>query len=99
MITSRTKVSRIGFAALLLAGVGMPALGQDTPESLLPPGFDDPAPTPAPAPGPAPAPTRAAEPVAPVEGVALPGDNVLSNAAEVVEPGTVVDLSKYELPL
>lgn len=98
MITSRTKVSRIGFAALLLAGVGMPALGQDTPESLLPPGFDDPAPTPAPAPGPAPAPTRAAEPVAPVEGVALPGDNVLSNAAEVVEPGTVVDLSKYELP-
>lgn len=98
MITSRTKVSRIGFAALLLAGVGMPALGQDTPESLLPPGFDDPAPTPAPAPGPAPAPTRAAEPVAPVEGVALPGDNVLSNATEVVEPGTVVDLSKYELP-
>lgn len=98
MITSRTKVSRIGFAALLLAGVGMPALGQDTPESLLPPGFDDPAPTPAPAPGPAPAPTRAAEPVAPVEGVALPGDNVLSNAAEVVEPGTVIDLSKYELP-
>ena len=98
MITSRTKVSRIGFAALLLAGVGMPALGQDTPESLLPPGFDDPAPTPAPVPGPAPAPTRAADPVAPVEGVALPGDNVLSNAAEIVEPGTVVDLSRYELP-
>lgn len=98
MITSRTKVSRIGFAALLLAGVGMPALGQDTPESLLPPGFDDPAPTPAPAPGPAPAPTRAAEPVAPVEGVELPGDDVLSNAAEIVEPGTVVDLSRYELP-
>ena len=99
MITSRNKVSRIGFAALLLAGVGMPALGQDTPESLLPPGFDDPAPTPAPAPGPAPAPTRAAAPVAPVEGVTLPLDNSLGNVAEGEVPqAATVDLSRYELP-
>lgn len=99
MITSRTKVSRIGFAALLLAGVGMPALGQDTPESLLPPGFDDPAPTPAPAPGPAPAPTRAAEPVAPVEGVGLPAGEALSNTVveEALAQGAI-DLSRYELP-
>jgi hypothetical protein len=99
LITSRNKVSRIGFAALLLAGVGMPALGQDTPESLLPPGFDDPAPTPAPAPRPAPAPTRAAEPIAPVEGVALPLDNALGNVAAVEVPqAATVDLSRYELP-
>jgi len=99
LITSRNKVSRIGFAALLLAGVGMPALGQDTPESLLPPGFDDPAPTPAPAPGPAPAPTRAAAPVAPVEGVTLPLDNSLGNVVEGEVPqAATVDLSRYELP-
>lgn len=86
-------------AALLLAGVGMPALGQDTPESLLPPGFDDPAPTPAPAPGPAPAPTRAAVPIAPTDGVTLPPDNALGNAAEgVVQQQGPIDLSRYELP-
>lgn len=101
MITSRNKFSRIGFAALLLAGVGMPALGQDTPESLLPPGFDDPAPTPAPAPapGPAPAPTRAAQPIAPTDGVALPPDNVLGNVVEGVPlEQAAIDLSRYELP-
>jgi hypothetical protein len=99
LITSRTKVSRIGFAALLLAGVGMPALGQDTPESLLPPGFDDPAPTPAPAPGPAPAPSRAAQPVAPVDGVTLPADAELGNIAEGVPvEAAAIDLSRYELP-
>lgn len=35
------------------------ASAQDAPESLLPPGFDDPAPAPTPPPGPAPAPTAA----------------------------------------
>ena len=51
----------------LLGGVGALAIGstllaggfaaaQDAPESLLPPGFDDPAPTPAPRPAPTPAP-------------------------------------------
>ncbi|AQR75595.1 hypothetical protein BXU08_00900 [Sphingomonas sp. LM7] len=97
-MTSRTKRSRIGFAALLLAGVGMPALGQDTPESLLPPGFDDPAPTPAPAPGPSAAPTRAAEPLAPVDGVALPADAALGNVSDEVQQQVAVDLSRYELP-
>jgi hypothetical protein len=99
LITSRNKVSRIGFAALLLAGVGMPALGQDTPESLLPPGFDDPAPTPAPAPGPSAAPTRSTEPALPAQpGVTLP-DNAFGNFAEAAsEQATQIDLSKYELP-
>lgn len=97
MITSRTKGSRIGLAALLLAGVGMPALGQDTPESLLPPGFDDPAPTPAP--GPTAAPARPIEQPLPVEPGALPGDNVLGNFAEEAEAqAAAIDLSRYELP-
>lgn len=39
--------------ALAAAGMAIPALGQDAPESLLPPGFGDPAPTPAPTPRPA----------------------------------------------
>jgi hypothetical protein len=99
LITSRNKVSRIGFAALLLAGVGMPALGQDTPESLLPPGFDDPAPTPAPGPAPAPAPSRAADPVLPAEPAVAPGDNRLANFAEAAaEQAAEIDLSRYELP-
>lgn len=98
MITSPSKRSRIALAALLLAGVGMPALGQDTPESLLPPGFDEPV---APAPAPAPAATRAATTPAPAStDAAVPGD-VLSNSVAAL-PGAEatgpIDLSRYELP-
>jgi hypothetical protein len=79
----------------------VPALGQqDRPESLLPPGFGDPAPTPAPAPSTAPS-------RAPDSGVASPPlpagepaeDDFLANAAAAdavaAEP---VDLTQYELP-
>ncbi|TGX46590.1 hypothetical protein E5A74_04015 [Sphingomonas naasensis] len=88
-------------AALLLAGVGVPALGQDTPESLLPPGFDDPAPTPAPAPAPGAtsAPARPIEQPLPVDPGALPLDNTLGNfAAQADAQAAAVDLSRYELP-
>ena len=60
----------ITIASLALAGVGGAALiagfasAQEAPESLLPPGFDDPAPAPTPAPPPVAQPTAA--PVAPV---------------------------------
>lgn len=51
---------RIGFvsigSAVALAVGATWAVAQDAPESLLPPGFDDPAPAPAPTPTPAPAP-------------------------------------------
>ncbi|MEO0872715.1 MAG: hypothetical protein AAFY19_12280, partial [Pseudomonadota bacterium] len=47
------------------------AMAQRAPESLLPPGFDNPTPTPPPPPTPAPLPTAA--PVAPAPGVAPPG--------------------------
>lgn len=50
MKISRTDRLWIGATVLALVA-GLPALGQDSPESLLPPGFDDPvAPAPAPAP-------------------------------------------------
>ncbi|HVJ02600.1 MAG TPA: hypothetical protein VM662_10480 [Sphingomonas sp.] len=105
MITSRTKRSRIGLGLLLLAGVSMPALGQDTPESLLPPGFDEP--TPAPAPAPAPGPARPAEPGAPapiVQPLPVPGNTVeignltLPADGNLTAAEEVVDLAKYELP-
>ena len=52
--------------ALVGAGVGGFAIAQDAPESLLPPGFDDPVPTPTPAPPPSVAPPAGAAPAAPV---------------------------------
>lgn len=55
---------KLGVAAIALAGamagfaLTAPGTAQDAPESLLPPGFDDPAPTPAPTPTPPPTPTQ-----------------------------------------
>lgn len=91
MTISRIKRRHIAFGTLLLAGAAVPALGQqDKPESLLPPGFDEPAPTPAPRPAPAPAATGpAATPPgapgsAPIPSVpTLGGDAALSNASAV----------------
>ncbi|MEH6756027.1 MAG: hypothetical protein V7676_00785 [Parasphingorhabdus sp.] len=59
------SLATVGIAALALS---LPVLGQSAPESLLPPGFGDPAPaptpTPAPRPTPTPRPTPAPGPVA-----------------------------------
>lgn len=95
--------TKAGFAGLLLAGAAIAALApvfaQDHPESLLPPGFDQPS---QPAPAPAPRPTSAA-PATPSGAVVqpLPSDGSTPNAAAT--PGAEatpvpVDLSKYELP-
>lgn len=50
----RLPTSRSGrlLLALLAAGAALPALGQDRPESILPPGFGQPAPAPTPTPAP-----------------------------------------------
>jgi hypothetical protein len=100
LITSPIKRSRIALAALL-AGVAVPALGQDTPESLLPPGFDEPAPTPAPTPPS----SRPAEPQGPAaEPVPLPpaqldlGNVTALPGGNTTEAEVLVDLSRYELP-
>ncbi|MBX3565175.1 MAG: hypothetical protein KF730_11445 [Sphingomonas sp.] len=85
-------------AAMLLAGVAVPALGQQqgAPESLLPPGFDEPA-----APAPAPAATRPAASPTPAVSTAPLATEPLGNAsvadagAQTIGP---VDLSRYELP-
>lgn len=103
-------------AALALTGcvllaAGLPALGQDAPESLLPPGFGDPV---APAPAPSAAPSRAAP--APSRGGTGPvvqplPDALPSGVARRPQPGpTPTDgadspdeidpalLARYELP-
>lgn len=61
----RRAGARLALAASLLAlGLAGLASAQQKPESLLPPGFDDPAPAPSPAPRPAPSP-NAGQPVRP----------------------------------
>ncbi|NVD26761.1 hypothetical protein HUO14_02430 [Parasphingorhabdus flavimaris] len=54
----RMRIKHISFAAVSLGAlfVALPVLGQNSPESLLPPGFGDPAPAPSPAPVAAPTP-------------------------------------------
>lgn len=54
--------ARLMTAALLAATPAAVLMAQESPESLLPPGFDDPAPAPAPAPAPTPAPRPAPRP-------------------------------------
>ena len=103
MTTSRTK-RRAALAALLLAGASVPAIGltQDRPESLLPPGFDDPAAAPAPAP--APAATRAPNPAQTIQDLpapsndAPPGNTIAAAADKDAAEQPPVDLTKYELP-
>ena len=51
MIRARAKLMLAATAAL---AVTIPALAQDQPESLLPPGFEQPSPTPSPTPAPSP---------------------------------------------
>ncbi len=107
MKTSPTRVSRLALAAALLAAIGVPALSQQqkAPESLLPPGFDQPAPRPQPSARPSPtpsaAPTAVPSPsgdVAPVGGDMGPDafDVEESNASTVAAPA--IDLSQYDLP-
>jgi hypothetical protein len=93
----------------LLAGAAVPALGQqDKPESILPPGFDEPTPAPRPAPSAASTPAASA-PAATAPSAAsnttYGSDAVASvysvtNTADAAEdlPTGPVDLSRYELP-
>ncbi len=90
---------------MLLAGAALPVLAQDHPESLLPPGFDQPS---TPAPAPAPAATRAPSSAGPPDGAAPPASggtvaaspigNTAAPADDSQAAAAPVDLSKYELP-
>lgn len=104
MRISPSRAGAISLVALLLAGVGVPALGQqqERPESLLPPGFDEPAPAPAPRPSaaPAPAPAPAASPTmgnTEVGGtIDIPAGN--ESTAEPTPEPVSLDFSRYDLP-
>ena len=98
MKISRSSVS-LGVVALLIAGgAGLPALGQDSPESILPPGFNEPLPTPVPTPA------RSGVPAPALPGVpsgAVPTSPALSAPTPSPTPSatpTPIDLSRYELP-
>lgn len=96
----RNKVA-LGAIALMLVGVGIPALGQQQqkPESLLPPGFGQSAPAPAPSPVPSaarPAPSPSASGQAPAPPAApasnplglsiLPGDQASPSPTPIPTP-------------
>ncbi len=88
MLLGLKKIALVS-TAIAVTAISLPVLGQDNPESLLPPGFDDPAPAPAPSPAPAPAPTPtpAPGPVAPRPAVPSAGPSIVS------DPGSVPDVS------
>lgn len=93
--------NRLGMAASALAlglagalgGAGISALAsaQQRPESILPPGFDDPTPAPPPRPTPAPSPAPGTSPIAPAGGATpLPGSPVFPPIA--VDPASLPPL-------
>lgn len=102
---NRAAAGAAGLALLATGLAGIPALGQDKPESILPPGFGEPTPTPAPTSAPSPSTslprpnvipettgdTSTAPPVAALDG------NV-SDAALPTAPVDPAELAKYELP-
>lgn len=76
-----------GGAALALSSTFV--LAQSAPESLLPPGFDDPAPAPTPSPTPTPRPTATSTAAAPTPG---------ATSAPVIQPLPGLDAAEVELP-
>ena len=92
----------LGTLALALA---LPVIAQETPESLLPPGFGD---APSSSPASAPQPTRPAAPAAPVPMAqplppgsdAAPADNAIADQAvdELSEEELAAQKQKYDLP-
>ncbi|MFN7158936.1 MAG: hypothetical protein ACK4MR_09635, partial [Erythrobacter cryptus] len=91
----RRAGTRLALAASLLAlGLAGLASAQQKPESLLPPGFDDPAPAPSPAPRPAPS-QSAGQPARPAptsSAPALPSGPGLAPAAAAPDPASLPPL-------
>lgn len=87
----------VGALALLIAAA---ATAQDRPESILPPGFGDPAPTPVPSPAPSASP-RPTAPGAPATVQPLPPGYASPTPTPSPTPSatpTPIDLTAYELP-
>lgn len=92
----RRAGARLALAASLLAlGLAGLASAQQKPESLLPPGFDDPAPAPSPAPRPAPS-QSAGQPARPAP--ASPAPALPSGAGLVPDPAAPDPASLPPLP-
>lgn len=85
------RIKHISLAAISLGALlaSIPVLGQDSPESLLPPGFGEPAPVPAPRPAPTVSPTPAPGPVParPVAPQASDPSSQSSGEQDVAETG------------
>ena len=98
-LATAAAVGLIGATAGALSTGALTA--QEAPESILPPGFDDPAPTPTPAPAPAPAPTAAPPPTTPgtpgpsvAPGTTLPGTAPNPGALPPVPQASSEDLAR-----
>lgn len=98
MATSRARLAALGVAALAIAAA---AVAQDRPESLLPPGFGEPAPAPSPTPsggGSVPRPDASGAPgpfLQPLPGVSpLPSPSV----SPTPSPSPTSTVSPYQLP-
>ncbi|MBA3667262.1 MAG: hypothetical protein H0W65_06025 [Sphingomonas sp.] len=93
----RTRQLLAGGAALAIA-LSLPAIAQDRPESILPPGFGDPTPaTPAPTPTPTPSPAAPTPITGPSEGAGVEVVDTLSpaEALEVAEPVPQVEFPAF----
>ncbi|MEP2103839.1 MAG: hypothetical protein ABJP02_17070 [Parasphingorhabdus sp.] len=97
----RLKYVSLATAGVVALALSLPVLGQSSPESLLPPGFGDPAPapTPAPVPAPTPAPTPAPGPVSssptppPSSGPAV-RDSDSGTSVATSSPSSILDLDE-----
>ncbi len=92
-------VGLIGVTAGVLSSG--PLTAQEAPESILPPGFDDPAPAPTPTPAPVPTPTAVAPPSTPgapapsvSPGTTLPGTAPIPGALPPVPQASSEDLAR-----
>ena len=100
MRISRTSVA-LGAIAAVLIGAGLPALGQDKPESILPPGFGDPVAAPAPTPAPTstaattPNPSATGTAAVPEGGVPTPSASATPGAPAQLDPAL---LARYDMP-
>jgi len=93
----RRGIALAGAAALLASGSTL-VLAQEQPEDLLPPGFDQPAPSPSPSRAPRPAPSPAPSPAAtPGEPSMRPGEIVQELPSDSGESGTAVPGSGIDL--
>ncbi len=100
MKISRNKAALWVLTAALVGSAGL-SVAQSGPESLLPPGFDDPvapAPAPSPRPGATPAPSAPPQPGVPAPAPGVPGAVASPGATPTPGETPVIDLAKYELP-